>query len=171
MSSVRILCMCVCKFKYGIVRINAPVGKCTRNSRTSDCIRRLRFGRSYSKRYIRYGPPRTGAYRRRDSRLCRHICIHRRRMTRIARSRGTEKDSSSNRTARIDRPPCYNRDYRCIRNASLWDDRCNFRSPRSQNSRCTRLENENKMSCNTLTVWVFIAQSKRTNDTRISHLK
>lgn len=83
-----------------------------------DCIHKLRFDRSYSKRYSRYDPPRTGAYRRRDSRLCRRIYSRRRRTTRTARWRGIEKDSSSNPIARIDRPLSYIRDCKYIRSAS-----------------------------------------------------
>jgi hypothetical protein len=119
-----------------------PVGRCRRNSRTSDCIRRLRFGRSYSERYSRCDPPRTAASRHRGSRLCTCICNRPRRTSRIARSRGTEMDSSRNRTSRIDRPPCCIRDYTCTRNASSWGGRCTVRSPRSRNCRCTRLERE-----------------------------
>lgn len=118
----------------------APVDKCRRNSRTFDCIRKLRFGRSYSKRYSRYDPPRIGAYRRRYSRLYRRICSHRRRTRCTARWRGIEKDSSSNPTARIDRPLGWIRGYRYTRSASLWDGRCIVHSPRSRNCRCTHLK-------------------------------
>jgi len=119
----------------------APVGKRTRSSRTSDCIRKLRFGRSYSKRYSRYDPPHIGVYRHRDSRLCRCICCHRHRTAHIARSRGIEKNSSSNRTAHID-PPCpyWIRVCKCIRSASSWGGRCIVRSSRTRNCRCTRLK-------------------------------
>lgn len=118
----------------------APVGKCRQNSRMFDCIRKLRFDRSYSKRYSRYDPPRTGAYRRRDSRLCRRIWSRRRRMTRTARWRGIEKDSSSNPIARIDRPLNCILDYKYIRNASWWDGTCIVHSPRTRNCRCTHLK-------------------------------
>lgn len=123
------------------IRLYAPVGRRTRNLRTSDCIRKLRFGHSYSKHYSRYGLPHIGAYHRRDSRLCTRICSHRRRTVRIARSRGTEKDSLSNRISRIDRPrPCWIRVCRCIRSANSWGGRCIVRSSRTRNCHCTRLK-------------------------------
>lgn len=118
----------------------APVDKCRRNSRMFDCIRKLRFDRSYSKRCSRYDPPRIGAYRRRDSRLCRRICSRRRRSTRTARWRGIEKDSSSNPIVRIDRPLNCILDCKYIRNASWWDGRCIVRSLRIRNYRCTHLK-------------------------------
>lgn len=119
-----------------------PAGRYTRNSPTSDCIRRLRFGRNCSKRYSRCGPPRTAVYHRRGSRLCTCICGHHRRTRRIVRSRGTETDSSRNRIVRIDRPPFCIPDCTCTRSASSWGDRCTVRSPRSRNCRCTHLESE-----------------------------
>lgn len=120
----------------------APAGTCTRNSHTTDCMRRLRCGRSYSLHYSRCGPARTGRYRHRGSRSGKRTCICRRRPTRTARSHGIPMDSSNNRSARIDRPPGCTWACRCTRSASCSGARCTARFSCSRNRRCTRLECE-----------------------------